>query len=220
MMFIYIRINRNQTLVVDQYDYDMKDGETAAQAERYLLKNARPITRNNPRQRDPERTSESFDRVSFGWQPCHVVMLIDERHWKFNPWPDNAFEETIVFRKNKLLMKPGASGSLEPIEYEFEPNYSFFNFERDSIDGRQLIRFVNFMRIDEAGTKMPVPAQGTSPNTWPIWEYCMDVYIRMPYNFSKRKAADGSRLEPTEWLTLVFDPPQDNGGSGGPPPSQ
>ena len=217
VMFIYIRVNRNQTLVIDQYVYDMKDGETIEKAERYLLRNARPGPRNNPRPKNPPRWATGFDRVSFGWEPCYVTMVIDDAYWKFHPWPDNAFEETVIFRKDKLLMKPDASGELKPTEYPFQPNHSFFNFKRGAISGRQSIRFVNFMRVDKEGTPMPPEPAHLPVDQKPIWEYCMDVYIAMPYNFSRKKQADGTLLEPNKWLTLIFDPPQDNGGGSGPP---
>jgi hypothetical protein len=212
IMFIYIRVNRNQTLVVDQYVSDMPEGETLDDAERRLLDNARPGPRDNPHIKNPPRLSEGFDHVTFGWTPCYVTMVIDDEFWKFHPWPDNQFEETIVFRRDKLLVKPDEKGELQPEKHEFEPNYSFFNFERGAIRGRQSVRFVNFMRQDAEGTPIsPEPIDVFDPAN-PKWEHCMDVYIRMPYNFSQ-----SSGDQPTHWLTLVFDPPQDNGGSGGPP---
>jgi hypothetical protein len=204
IMFIYMRVNKNQTLVVDQYVDQIRDGETIETAENRLLKNARPGPSDGSKIKDPDRWAIEFDEVSFGWEPCYVSFVIDEEHWKFHPWPGNEFEETVVFRKNKLLMKPDATGALQPVEYEFLPNWSFFNFERGNIYGRQSIRFVNFMRIDEEGSPLPEKPVVDDPAELPKWEYCMDIYVAAPYTYT-----EGQR--PDKWLTLVFDPPQNNG---------
>lgn len=211
IMFIYFRVNRNQTLVIDQYVDRVRDGETIADAEKRLTLNARPGKKQSNgryKAKSPKRWARGFDLVSFGWEPCYVSMVIDDEYWKFHPWPDNTFEETIVFRKNKLLMKPDGNGELKPVEYPFLPNFSFFNFERTTTLGRQSIRFVNFMRIDKDGAPLPEKPVVDDVKDLPQWEYCMDIYIAMPYHFTGRK-------NPDKWLTLIFDPPQNNGNGGG-----
>jgi hypothetical protein len=207
IMFIYMRVNRNQTLVIDQYVDGIRDGESIADAEKRLLRNARPGRRlpdGSYRRKDPERWATGFDEVSFGWEPCYVSMVIDDEYWKFHPWPDDGYQETIIFRKNKLIVASGSPPNSKPVVYEFLPNWSFFNFERTEMMGRQSIRFVNFMRTDKEGSPLPEKPVVQDPKDLPKWEYCMDIYIAMPYNFTKNVA-------PTKWLTLVFDPPQNNG---------
>ncbi len=207
VMFIYFRVNTNQTLVVDQYMYDMAVGEKIDDVENRLIENARPSPRDNPNKKDPPCIANRFDRVSFGWEPCYVSMFLDEELWKFHPWPLNKYEETVVFRKNKLLYDKKTE---QPFIKNFNENKSFFNFERLEIKKRQLIRFVNFLR-DKDDKKIIPPDPKSDPIQWPIWEYCMDIYLCMPYYCSADKHF-------CQWLTLVFDPPQDNGGTGGPPP--
>jgi hypothetical protein len=103
-----------------------------------------------------------FDDFKFGTEPCYVCFVLDEATWKFHPDPENEFEETVIFRKSKLISfgKDGRDGAR--IEF-YEPNYSFFNFKRFEIqaigsDGtttpRQGFRFVNFMKKDADGNPL------------------------------------------------------------------
>jgi hypothetical protein len=124
IMFIYMRVNRNQTLVIDQYVDGIRDGESIADAEKRLLRNARPGRRlpdGSYRRKDPERWATGFDEVSFGWEPCYVSMVIDDEYWKFHPWPDDGYQETIIFRKNKLIVASGSPPNSKPVVYEFLP---------------------------------------------------------------------------------------------------
>lgn len=200
VMFIYIRINRNQTIVVDQYMYDMAENENIDDVEIKLIYNARPGEKN------PAAIAKGFDKISFGWEPCYVVYFLDEELWKFHPFPDDPLVETIVFRKNKMTLNE-KTGLL--VKREYTKNNSFFNFKRGEFDGRQLIRFVNFMR-DENGEKIVAPDPRSDPSGWNAWEYCMDIYICLQYHFSENGQ--------NKWLTVIVDPVQDNGGTGGPPP--
>ena len=192
--FVYLRVNENQKLFAEHY-YDKLAGRSVEQAERDLLKNARP---GNGTLR-PILTG--FDVFDFQDRPCYVSMVIDEKDWHFYPHPIDADIPAIILRRNKVVQLQNGEIVIE----DYSPNYSFFCYERTQVeapDGKQksAIRFINFFKKDKFGNAEYVRNPPHSiPEQKKQNRYCFDIYIRMPVEKGDSHS-DG-------WATVIFDPP-------------
>ena len=173
--FVYIRVNENQRLFAEHY-FDKLRGRTVEQAEKDLLRNARPY------QGQLKPVLTGFDVFDFQDKPCYVSMVIDEEHWHFYPHPVDANIPATILRRNKVVQKKNGELIIE----EYSPNYSFYNYERTKIadpDGhdKSAIRFVNFFKKDKFGKPEYVRKDIHSESEQKKQNrYCFDIYIRMP----------------------------------------
>jgi hypothetical protein len=203
--------------------YDLQKKETVQSARDGLLKGS---IRGTPWNQKGGTVKYTKFEIDFGWKPCHVVIALDALGMKFHPYKDDGLSETIVFRRDKLEIRPDKTTLFSVKGYE--PNFSFYNFERDAEyekDDKKIdvIWFDNFM-LDSRKNSI-----GYGPGE-DVWSYCMDIYVLIPFNpaiFSlglvNKASEESTVISPTnisddgKWMILVFDPPQDNGGGGGPP---
>jgi hypothetical protein len=199
--FVYMRMNDDGSLFVRHFRED-RGQMPIADFENIMLNKMRDWWCS-----DIAPVETEFNKFAFDGQPCYVSFILDEENMKIHPYPENDYEETVVFRRSKLITFDEKGGKGARVDY-FDPNYSFFNFERFEVNGasdgkdesiRQGFRFVNFMKGDRKGeTRATVNAY-----------ISMDIYVKMPY----AKRGDS----PQRWLTVVFDPPEP---SQGPPPNR
>jgi hypothetical protein len=225
---IYIRLNEKNQLYVRQVYYDYADMDRD-QIERAFVERARRPDETDPCKSGvdggllppvycdkgeqeklpfPNIFRYGYDAVHFGFEPCNVSIILDGPALKFYPaalgTSAHTVEETIVFRKDKVVTIDG-----QPSVEAFLPNTTFFDFAHGAIKDMpdvDVIRF-NDLMLDEKGVRIPLDRR-TSFN------YCMDLYVRIAYD--RAAAGPGTKAGPA-WLPLVFDPPQSNGGSSGPP---
>jgi hypothetical protein len=244
IFFIYISLDPSFQLSVKQFYRDFNAGSDIDKLEDEIFSEAKsPGNYKVPKGYKPKKGEfpavfrTGFESVDFGWKPCYVTMVIDIKGWKFSPWDKgkikNEYEETIIFRYNKFVMEEETKDELQskyPQLKRYMANGSFFNFERREIKGCDAVRFMNFMKKDLFGANLP------TKDINQIWNYCMDVYIKIPYDpksifntiksFSsndkivkdwEKSYFDQNIVSIEGWLPVVFDPPQTNGGGSGPP---
>jgi hypothetical protein len=182
----------------------------------------------------PRHKNSSAFEIHFGLRPCHVIFALTAGKWKFAD--DSAVapdvEETVVFRKNKVVIDYSSGSPVTSVD-KYDPNYSFYNMQRESLQWRtrelDVIRFDNYLTMDRRG-------RSKIASTNDISTFCMDLYLKVPLSeifgsdglkfFNQiRNAADaGPDRMPIKFpftrdndLIIVFDPPQANGGPIGPP---
>jgi hypothetical protein len=208
--FVYIRPNENAasgvSLLAKQF-HEPLDGRTIAQAEQEILIKARP---NGD---DTNVVEYGLEVLDFQDHCCYVTMVLDKQFWHFFPDAGQPEAPAIVFRRNKIVIDIDGDVILE----EYDPNYSFYNFENvtvsDGTDGVSGIRFVNFFKKDKWGTPEYVRSdQEAEIEQKKQNRYALDIYVRMP--FYKPNS------DPDKWATVVIDPPTPprGGGGGSPPP--
>lgn len=231
IFLVRITIDNSDNIVVERSYYDLKKDERDIDEIRdKILRGEIPAIAWPKRGGQTRYTQFEID---FGWVPCHVVMYIDHSDIRFFPHNGSQRHETIIFRKNKIV--DNSNNFSNPDIVVYRKNNSFFNFTRFheymvKTNILDVITFDNFM-LDGNGDRI---SRRTASDTT-FWRYCMDIYVQMKLRnmrFSPNKIEDDCAKNGTEeatpifstsdgndnWLTVVFDPPQDNGGSGGPPP--
>jgi hypothetical protein len=172
------------------------------------------------RRQFPYVFAKDLTEVNFGWEPCEVIFIFDNADFQFiesDSDPDS-LKQPIVFRKTKAIEdKSGKWVAAGP----YEENYSFFNLETPPTDNSySAIVLQNHMKIGTGQLSI-----GKPPAIYPpVWSYCMDINLRVPlnrlsafYQLTGNGEIETTRSSTTSWLTIVFDPPQNNGGNGGPP---
>jgi hypothetical protein len=173
--------------------------------------------------------AKGFDEVNFGWTPCHVIFLFDNPDFQFVP-PDHegSYNQPVVFRKNKAIQDiKGNWVAGGP----YEENNSFFDLRVGTgtvpATATEPERSYSYLIMDnhmKAGTQqVPIEKPTTGdPHDWPVWRYCMDINVRIPQNRKSvllgetEESLKASPSAATSWLTVVFDPPQNNGNGNGP----
>jgi hypothetical protein len=135
--------------------------------------------------------------------------------------------QPVVFRRDKVVIDSSGKAAVR----RYRANYSFYNLNTDHVEGASILRFDNLMfknADDEPLGKMPTdPARRAADRI----DYCMDIHIvvdqdRLMDSLSAKHAADSSDNQASplfdigslhKTVTIVFDPPQSNGGGSGPP---
>lgn len=133
--------------------------------------------------------------------------------------------QPIIFRRNKIIVE----GNRARVDH-YRPNHTFFNLKVEGDRSRcSILRFDNLMLLDADGEKKLGPEPKEQPEAErPYYRYCMDAHIvvsqQRKRDLDKIRSAedvkaallvDASSIE--NGIVIVFDPPQGNGGSGGPP---
>lgn len=163
--------------------------------------------------------AKGFDEVNFGWTPCHVIFVFDNADFQFvRPDDPGSYNQPVVFRKNKAIQDEKGNWIAGG---PYEENHSFFNLTADYQDGYSYLIMENHMKVGSDQRPIEKPATG-NPDDWPVWRYCMDINVRIPQNrlttflAEAETLSSGTQTGTTSWLTVVFDPPQNNGNGGGP----
>jgi hypothetical protein len=183
----------------------------------------------------PDVFSADMSKVNFGWTPCIVTYILDVYGYQFQQSDpagnlERSLNQPIVFRKTKAVVTD--NGSASAYKYLGNQQGTFSDLEHLSVDGVSSLRFYNNM-LDESGE---VPPKPDDYEVIPAREYCMDIYIRTEqgrkvFSLSEEdiqaiKVGDTAyccdlieknEIAPMQYLAMVFDPPQTNGGSSGPP---
>jgi hypothetical protein len=172
----------------------------------------------------PNIFQSNLNQIDFGWKPCFVSYILDVTDMEFiAPNIDegpNYLNQPIIFRRDKVIVSDSGIASIE----NYDGNNSFFDLVHRTHEGTSILAMKNLM-LDRHGKPIKKP-KGMSSNKLPYWDHCMDIQVRMEQGKkSKRKVADTTAVSQpfiavpgsSKWLTIVFDPPQTNGGGGGPP---
>lgn len=176
-----------------------------------------PYTENNP-----VYFTKDISRIDFGWKPIYVSYVLNNEHIKFQKLdPKNIQKQPLVFRKNKMV-----NGS----EENYLKNYSFFNLKDYDEGNASILEFSNHMIVDDRGTYIGDRPPHVDPKDLPEYPYCLDIMMDFPQDpLLNALAAISSVYNPKliddserngdflNAITFVFDPPQGNGGGGGPP---
>lgn len=165
----------------------------------------------------PHVFSIDVDVVHYGWVPCKVTYMLDNANFAFQ-LPDgsgspDALRQPIVFRRDKIVSETKGGKPVSKIETGYLANHAFYNLMGDASMQLSCLRFDNLMTIDENRT--PIPQRPADPNKAAAtsWLYCMDIYLELRQAGPPANAS-GAAPKP---VVIVFDPPQGNGGHGGPP---
>lgn len=170
----------------------------------------------------PSTLSDDIRSIDFGWEPCRVSYILKSDYAAFvSPNPEDEYIQPIVFRRNKVVIADDETTDIKT----YRPNHSFFNLEYDSVQGCSVLRFDNLMLINAAGDALGATPTDESEKAKKRYDYCMDIHIRVSQTKMQNLAAgkvdavagliDLRSIERA--ITIVFDPPQTNGGSSGPP---
>lgn len=162
----------------------------------------------------PKPFPEAFDRgasvVNFGWQPCHVVYILDDPNYTLqqsdNDGNEKSLNQPVVFRESKIVKEGGGY-----VKKSYKKNRTFYNLRTEDRGDASLIRFDNIIRGPDDVLLGGRPADPRDQEAKKD-EYCMDMHIEIRQN---RKTILGDDALPD--VTIIFDPPQSNGGTGGPP---
>jgi hypothetical protein len=172
------------------------------------------------------------DVVNYGWTPCKVSYIFDDSHFQFL-MPDEtgdafSLRQSVVFRRDKIVVDRNESAPTSKLQNYFRSNHSFFNLTGEQDDKVSFLRFDNFMQIDENGNGLPPRPRSIVEQEKIRWDFCMDIYVDVRQSRAGAfetlvqdqcgtNVVEQESVTSTSWLTIVFDPPQGNGGSGGPP---
>ncbi len=196
LYFVYIRVNRDPQALRVKHFFRALDGQALSDVESGLLQMARSNTGQE------HIVNYEFETFDFQDKPCYVTLVLDEQHWNFYPHPHTIDTPAVVMRRNKIVMLPDGTIELQ----EFSPNQTFYNYERTQVadqDGimKPAIRWVNFFKKDKFGGSEHIRVSRDDPTEQAKQNrYCFDVYLRMPY------ASTSAGLDPSDWLTVIFDP--------------
>lgn len=175
----------------------------------------------------PEILDDQIQSVDFGWRPCRVSYILRSAFGVFVAADEaQPLIQPVVFRRDKVVIDPAGKASIQ----QYLANNSFFNLETDSVDGASVIRFDNLMLISATEDALGDPPADFSERLAKRFEYCMDIHIQVDQQrllgllTAAAPMAGGSEhppiIEPAflgKTTTIVFDPPQTNGGGSGPP---
>jgi hypothetical protein len=166
--------------------------------------------------------ASGFDEVNFGWTPCHVIFVFDNPDFQFvSPDAPDSLNQPVVFRKNKAIEDSGGNWVAGG---PYEENKSFFNLTSQQAPDRSYSYLMMENHMKEGKHQTPIaahrPTVGDPQPDWPVWNYCMDINVRIPMGRKSFLLGENAGAKTvgtaTSWLTVVFDPPQNNGNGGGP----
>jgi hypothetical protein len=165
----------------------------------------------------PNILQNNLNTINFGWKPCFVSYILDVPGMDFvkplNNQRSNYLNQPVIFRRDKVIID--YQGVANVVKYN--ENQSFFDLRYRKYRNASILSMTNLMR-DRQGRRIQKPT--VPSNDMPYWDHCMDIHIRMEQGRRGRAANNGLDLAvpgSNNWLTIVFDPPQTNGGGGGPP---
>jgi hypothetical protein len=160
---------------------------------------------------------------NFGWVPCKVSYILFSRGAEFQrPDEHDPQIQPVVFRRDKMVLDNAGKAKVE----SYRANHSFFNLECARIvdcdeNTADVLRFDNLMLVNAEGKELG--SRPTNPEDV-RFDYCMDIHIRLElarlYSMIAGTSSLGTLRDAgfiEKWTTIVFDPPQSNGGDGGPP---
>lgn len=174
----------------------------------------------------PEIFDDQIQTVHFGWRPCHVSYILNSASCKFvDKDAAQRLIQPVVFRRDKVVIDETGKAGIQ----RYRANHSFFNLETDSVDGASILRFDNLMLVNAAGDRLGQAPTDAAEKESKRFDYCMDIHIRVGQNkplahaladLEETAVASAPLIEPQfldRTVTIVFDPPQTNGGGSGPP---
>ena len=174
----------------------------------------------------PAIFDDQIQTVNFGWTPCRVSYILNAPFGAFvaND-PAQPLIQPVVFRRDKVVIDEFGKVGIKT----YRANHSFFNLEVEPVDGASVLRFDNLMLINANGDALGIAPADETERKSKCYDYCMDIHImlnqkRLMALFSAPSLVEGETrpaiFEPEflqKTVTIVFDPPQSNGGGSGPP---
>jgi hypothetical protein len=155
---------------------------------------------------------DNINQIHFGSKPCIVSYILDVDYLEFQTpcveEGEKSLNQPVVFRRNKVIVSDQNQTTID--EYEENACLCFSNLIHKHVESASTLRFYNNM-IDPSGEVLNSRDDGP-------YRYCMDMYIRteMGRKLQSPMAQATTLGAESNWLTMVFDPPQENGGGHGP----
>ena len=225
----------------NQRDFETEVATAGLAGDIYKLTTTAP---GAPKEPWPKVLENQISEIHFGWKPCRVSYVLNSRFAEFIVPPDALHQpeteeerwaqnlvQPVIFRRDKVIIDDSGKARID----RYRPNHTFYNLEVgvvDKAESCEVIRFDNFMLLNEQGTSLGKEPSDIQQRNAKHYKYCMDAHIRVEQTKLTKvlEAADlpngAKQIDDVEivdassikgGIVIVFDPPQGNGGGSGPP---